>query len=159
MEQKILKMVAWNYNGCDAFGLTRYESIDENERDNNSWWYLHGKLEDIVGFDKATCINCREIGVSFPTIHWSEIRGGEVTEIYEDQPEHNVMRFTGVIDVEVVGLDEPCVGYFWTTEERIVRYKDKLYPMWEQRGLVCLKSDDEAIKYASEQFSKKSIFL
>ena len=159
MEQKILKMVAWTCGGDNAFGTMNYEDIDEKEMDNNSWWYLHGKLEEMAGYDKATCINCREIGISFPTINWTEIRGNEVTEIVEEEPERNVMKFTGIIDVQIDGLDEECVGFFWVTDEQIVQYKDRVYPLWDQRGLVCLKSDKQSIEYAKKKLAENSRHL
>ena len=156
MEQRTLKMVAWTCGGDNAFGTMKYEDIDPNEMDNDSWWYLHGELEDRAGYDKATCTNCREIGLSFPTINWTGITGSEVTSVGNDRLEINVMHFTGIINVEIDGLDEPCVGFFWTTDERIVQYKDKLYPLWKQRGLVCLKSDKEAVEYAKEKWVEKT---
>lgn len=156
MEQRTLKMVAWTCGGDNAFGTMNYEDIDEKEMDDNSWWYLHGKLEEMAGYDKATCINCREIGISFPTINWTGINGSEVIEIREDEPEINRMHFTGVIDVDINGLDEPCVGFFWVTDEKIVQYKDRLYPLWKQRGLVCLKSDKKAIEYAQKKWVEKT---
>lgn len=159
MEQKTLKMIAVTISGDNAFGKMDFSEINNDETDNSPWWYLHGDLEEKIGYDKGIAINCREIGISFPTINWRGLRGSEVIEIDESRPEINVMHFTGVINVEIDGLDEPCVGFFWVTNERIVQYKDKLYPMWEQRGLVCLKSDKEAIEYAQEKFSDCARFL
>ena len=45
--------------------------------------------------------------------------------------------------VKVTGIAEPCLGFFWMIGIT-------------QRGLVCLKSDLEALKYCREMFEKNS---
>lgn len=82
--------------------------------DPGLWWYLHGKLENIVGYDKGCAL--------------SKIQPGEN-------------------DVKVIGIEEPCIGFFW------------LDSMNRLRGLVCLKSDEEAVQEAREKMNRKDDFI
>ena len=53
-KSRILKLIAeWKFGGKPE-GTREYNDIRPEERDNNSWWYLHGKLQSFVGYDKAT---------------------------------------------------------------------------------------------------------
>lgn len=114
----------------------KIESIPMEERDNAYSWYLHGKLEERVGYDKAIITNCKTLGISKPS---NASDGITLNKLY----------FNGVADCEVEGIDEPCVGYFWVVNE----YDDK---NWRQKGLVCLKSDKEGCHYAEEKMSEKA---
>lgn len=126
------------------------KSIPEKDTDNNSWWYLHGRLEEMIGFDKAVVINCSDEEVSSPTIAFSRIDGDQVTSVRHEEPWYR-MCYNGVTDVKVEGVEESCIGFFWTDNHHDVFYKGETYPMWDQRGYVCLKSDEEACKWAAEQ--------
>ena len=50
-------------------------------------------------------------------------------------------------DVKVIGVEEPCIGFFW------------LDSMNRLRGLVCLKSDEEAVQEAREKMNRKDDFI
>lgn len=131
--KKILKLIAdWRY-GNKPKDTRDYEDIDPNEREYASFWYLHGKLEELVGYDKATVTNLREGGF------------GKNSEEYG-----YMMCFDGIVPVEIEGIPDPCVGYFWITE-----YTDT----WVQRGLVCLKSDLSGCEYAEHKYKEKPNFL
>lgn len=136
---------------------TQYADIPEDERDNNSWWYLHGKLEDFCGYDKAITTNCKSCGFSRETVDWSSIRGDNVVKVCnENKLTRWEMHLNGIVPVTVEGVDKPCVGYFWTAEEHEVYYKGKAYPHWKQRGLVVFEDDCEAREYAQKQYNEKS---
>lgn len=138
---------------------TKYEDIQKDERDNNSWWYLHGELEEFVGYDKATTTNCKSAGYSRETVNWSSIRGTKVEEICEDGLTRWEMYANGIIPVKIEGIEKPCVGYFWTANECSIFYKGKKYPHWNQRGLVVFKDDAEANAYALKKYMEKSDFI
>lgn len=130
---KILRLIAdWRY-GNKPSNTRDYEDIDPNEREYANFWYLHGKLEELVGYDKAAVTNLREGGFG------------------KDSKEYGYMMcFDGIVPVEIEGIPDPCVGYFWIT-----KYTDT----WVQRGLVCLKSDLEGCEYAEHKYKEKPNFL
>ena len=111
-----------------------------------------------MGYDKAITVNCKSAGYSMYTVDWSEISGDRVVSVFSDNL-RSVMHVNGIIPVEVEGFDKPCVGYFWTTEEREVEWKGKKYPFWNQRGLVCFADDKEACEYAKKKYEEKSDML
>lgn len=135
-----------------------YESINKKEVDG-SWWYLHGDLEDKISYDQGVAYNYVELGLYKETPDWSMIRGNEVTELHSNELRKR-MYFNGIIDVEVFGINEPCVGYFWTVDKSDITNLDgKKYPHWEQRGLVCLKSDKQGCEYALKKYNERSTWL
>ena len=157
-DTRVLKLVAdWRY-GTKPEGTRGFDEIPVEERDCNSWWYLHGKLAEIVGYDKAMATNCKSGGFAKDTINWSEIDGDTVINVSDKIPTHK-MYVNGIIDVEIEGINEPCVGYFWTTYDKKIYWEGKAYDFWEQRGLVCLKSDEEGCKDAKTRYDLKCKFL
>ena len=154
MMKKILKLIVDNPGWVNIPTKTKYSDIPENERDNNNWWYLHCNLEDYVGYDKATAINCDSIGISKETIYATCIIGNKVESVFHENI-HKEMHFTGIIDVEIEGIDKPCIGYFWVTKERDIIWKNKTYPYWKQRGLVCFKDDIDGCKDAYKKYSEQ----
>jgi len=157
MNKKILKLISTvddDYNKI----ITK-QLVDVGALDQNNWWYLHGKLEDIFHYDKATVYNLN----SFPkyrkkTVNWKFISGN--TTNVENIEYHYEMHCNDIIPVEVRGVEEKCIGYFWTTEERDVKAitstgQEEIFSYWKQRGLVCLESDVEANKIAREKYNKK----
>lgn len=126
------------YVGSEDYSK-KIESIPMEERDNAGFWYLHGELENKLGFDKAVITNCKTLGISKPFQ-------------YDEDITINKLYLNGVVDCEVEGIDEPCVGYFYVSEERSENN-------WLQRGLVCLKSDKKACQYAEKKMNEKSIIL
>ena len=138
----------------------RLDSIPDDEKDNNPWWYLHGQLEEDAHFDKATVINSKSAGYSALTVNWTEINDGIVNSVRENRPEliHR-MHLNGEVSVEIEGITKPCTGFFWTSERKPILWKDREYPHWEQRGLVCYTDDAEACEYAREMMEKKSVFI
>ena len=110
----------------------------------SSHWYLHGKLEDIIGFDKAIATNAGELGC-LKEMH-DEAYGGSV--LYQ-------MDLDAIVDVKVEGVDEDCVGFFWTGWKRTITINGEEFPNWAQLGLVCLKSDKKAIADAMKKYKSK----
>lgn len=145
----ILRLVAFSVKG-NIIGTTKLEDIPAEERDWNSWWYLHGKLTDLTGYDKATTINCKSAGYTKETINVNSI----CSEVPDSFP-CTMMCINGIVPVEIEGISESCIGYFWTTNNRKVKWQEKEYDFWDQRGLVCLKSDQEGCEYAEKKYKEK----
>ena len=151
-------MVAcWN-TARQPENATSIDDIPRNERDNNSWWYLHGELESLVGYDKAVVCNCKSGGFGKETIDWSEISGNEVLSVHSENTKM-CMHINGIVDVEIEGIDKPCVGYFWTDREKSIYWKRKEYGFWNQRGLVCFKDDEESCAYADKLMREKPLIF
>lgn len=131
--------------------LVGNRTFSEDELDNNSWWYLHGELERKFGYDKGIAVNCKTVGLSVPTIDWSSIDGKEVKRVFSEKDRWE-LHANGEIPVEVEGVDEPCIGYFWTTDLTLVSWKGNKYPLWKQRGLVCLLSDKKGCEDALKKY-------
>lgn len=156
---EILKMIAYQDDGQLFRSKHKSEKeIPKDEMCHNSWWYLHGKLEELVGYDKAITTNCKSAGYSKETIDWSEIHGNEVKSVFEDKM-IPVMYVNAIIPVEIEGIDKPCVGYFWTTDEYPIYWKEQSYPYWNQRGLVCFEDDKEACEFALEKYLTKTTMI
>lgn len=153
---KKLKVIAdWGYGERPETAVIKYENVLPEDRDNNSWWYLHGQLTDLVHYDKGTVINTREYGCAKETIGWKELDGDQVKSLHTLEPYYEMYLNAADIPVEIEGIEEPCIGFFWTTEEHSIWYKGKEYPYWKQRGLVCLVSDLESIEYARNKYERK----
>ena len=133
--------------------------VGDANLDHSSGWYLHGKLEDMCGYDLATIYNMSEFLENIKmTLRWGTM--------VNDKTEIDTLDFFGksylhgIYPVEVYGIQEECVGYFWITDEReciasVPTPEGKIkFTDWYQRGLVCLKSDLEAIKYAEDCYAK-----
>ena len=134
--RKILRVIAdWRYGNRPTDAITEYDDIPEDERDNNGWWYFHGKLEsDIVHYDKGWAANCKKLGLSkYSVAHkrWE-------------------MYYNGEILIKIEGVQELCIGYFWTSS---------FSTWWDQRGLICLLSDTEARKHAEELYLEKGSYI
>lgn len=139
-------------------------SIDSNNYVLNNWWYLHGELEDRLHYDKASIINAANLDFVFymPCFDTLNIDDdyrykGKLSKI-EYKP---FILTTGIYDCIVIGIEEPCIGYFWTTEVGPIKltYNDKLVYKGKyglQRGLVCLQSDKKSCQYAYNKFKEKS---
>jgi hypothetical protein len=136
------------------------KEVDNKELDHNSWWYLHGELDDLVGYDKGTFVNCKSEGLSRQTVRWLEIRGNRCTE-YKDIERYELYA-NGIFDVFVEVLNIKARAYLWTTEERMIQYTKPdgtidFFPHWVQRGLVVLPDDKEGNEDAVRAYMKKAI--
>lgn len=95
-----------------------------------NWWYLDGKIENIVGYDKGTIIYCPERFLKDGVVYINEI-----------------------VNVICIGITEPCIGYFKVQEEEIT---SEGKPKWCQRGYVNLKSDKDAREHSLKQWKGSS---
>lgn len=127
------------------------------EWDNNSWWYLHGELEYKVRYDKAVIINATAAKDTIETLRWFEIRGDKCIS-YKDTPLREV-HINGIRKCNVIGVCGDCLGFFWTTRERNIKYDKGTFKTWEQRGLVLQRNDKRAVlqAYHSLLMRKESI--
>lgn len=155
--QRKLKIVPFDFpNAREIVKIAKKKN--ETNLDNNYWWYFDGRLERLLGFDKGVIINMSE----FPqyqgdTLFSTEIVGNEARV---DRFIHiKEIKFTGIAEVEVLGVSEKCIGYFWVTNEITIyavdRDKNKTsFQNWRQRGIICLESDMEAREKAMKSFNK-----
>jgi hypothetical protein len=67
------------------------------------------------------------------------------------------MHADGEFEVEVKGIKEECIGIFWVAHERIVKTdKGISFKVWDQRGLVCMKTDAEAVERARRKRAQRT---
>lgn len=124
--------------------------VPSYEYDHNNWWYLHGELEDFVGFDKGHFINCYSAGLSKNTINWSGLRGQEVTDVRGNEITPK-MYAVGEFDVKIVGSQEKAIFVAWVEDEREIVWKGRKFPDWRQCGYVVFASDLKALEEARKE--------
>lgn len=132
-------------------------------------WYLHGKLEGIVGIDLCYLISSPDIKKYLkrvPKIVGCYTSNGKVISITDGKFFKEFPYINGVVECEIVGVIEECIGYFWTIQEKPMEVYTKegdkpFYSgiFWKQKGLICLKSDKEGIEHAEDKFRKRAEFL
>lgn len=121
--------------------------------DHSSGWYLHGKLEDLCHYDIATIYNMSEFPEDRRETLMRKIDSGKINP-------HLKSYLHGIYPVKVYGVSEECVGIFWIADEQVKTAScfygnsgdHRKFIDWDQRGLVCLKSDKEAIEYAKQKY-------
>lgn len=161
-----LKLLPYYHEDYDKI---EKEAVNTNNFTYNNWWYLHGELENILHYDKASVINakeCPELVKMIPYV--SELRFGVKDEFWKGTVDKiNLvphLYINDIIECEVIGIEEECIGYFWTTEElplKIFSKTGEIFTgtLWKQRGLVCFKSDAEGCKYALRKYKEKAVML
>lgn len=168
IDSRVLEIIPdWRYNSGLGKKLrkmrknnqcTNWIKLNENiEFDNAAWWYLHGKVEDKVGYDKGVIVNCNKLGISKDTVRWLEISGNECIE-YKDIPRKE-MCFNGIIRCNVVGVNKDCLGFFYTNGMRKISYDKGEFDHWNQKGYVVAKSDTFGIVQALSMYLLKSDLL
>lgn len=138
MKKEIITIAAY-----DVRGDWYYENTPNTNKVYSNWWYLHGDLQEDIGYDKAIIIDAPEpLSADF---------------IDKDNSKTYAKYYLkdGIYDVKVLGIDKPCIGYFWTTLEEFGNIIGKVPHM---KGLVLYKDDPEN-KYALEKYNKKSSTL
>lgn len=157
---KTLKIIPYTSEDLDDV----IKSAGKDNLDNNSWWYLHGDLERRCGYDKAFIYNMSDFPDEYiEVLEWREINGREteVPEFIYRKEAH----LHGIYPVEVYGVPEPCLGFFWITGERKITATNKRsgekrdFMYWEQRGLVVLESDKEEVEYARKRYEENCSHL
>lgn len=132
-----------------------------SEYKNNAWSgstaaiYLHGQLEEEVGFDCATIVNSGTVGVNTSTVWWSVIQGNTCEE-YSDTPVSR-MHFNGIARCKVPGGYGDAIGFFRTKDEHLVTYDKGTFPYWKQRGLIVMANDKKAIADAYERYLSNTL--
>lgn len=122
------------------------------EQNGANYWYLHGELEYAVRYDKGEIVNACECGMTKQQIRWSSISGNKVEDVLDGDLLRCTVHINGIIPVRVVGIDEPCIGFFRTKNEHLVEYNGEWYPVWEQHGFVVLESDSEGVKQVKDWY-------
>lgn len=125
----------------------------------HDYWYLHGHLEDEIGYDIATMYDVPAELLKETADYSSYGYGNDKMATGKLRSENPVFRphLNGVYECEVYGVSTPCVGYFWTTDEMDVLFDKKVIkPVWRQRGLVVFSNDGDANAYARAMMSEKS---
>lgn len=150
---KIKIICNWDPEFDNVVTLERFRNGD---LDRNGWWYLDGQLERECGYDKGTVYNLSEFpNLRKETLDWSSI-SGEHAEV-RGYSKHYEMHADGEFEVEVYGIKEECIGIFWTARERLVgTQKGIKFKVWDQRGLVCMKTDTEAIERARRKRAQRT---
>jgi hypothetical protein len=118
----------------------RINEMDSSEQDNAMFWYFHGKLQDIVGYDKGVMTNCKTLGILKPFVYDTERQA------------ISKLCYNGTLECKVEGIDKQCTAFLYTVQEHGNDF-------WIQRGLVCLNEDEEACKYAEKKMNTKSLIL
>ena len=122
----LLKLAAYSSDGKIYGGE---KNIDFSGAIPSSFWYLHGKLENITGYDKAVMLNAAELGIISNC---------------------NETCINGIISVFIYNIIDPCIGYFW------VEPGEPSFLI--QRGYVCLLSDIEGRNWALEKLKANTVF-
>ena len=125
-KNKILKIIACQVGGS-FYNIPESEKyycqLNENVKNSGGWWYLHGQLQEEIGYDKGLILNI------------------EPEEMNSTQTD---IALEGIYQVEVEGIEKPCIGYFWIDSLKL------------GRGLVCYKNDLESVEYARNKYQQKS---
>ena len=134
-----LKVTAFLTDGKTLY-KSHYPSADgvPNREWFPGYWRFYGSVREL-GIDQGFATNCEALGIASDKLDYERIENGEVTSIYS-QYKRREMNFNGIIDVEVEGVQKPCKGYFWT-ESTTVRHDGKVFPMWDQYGLIVYADD------------------
>ena len=119
--------------------ITQHYYEDKNSIVSN-WWYLHGNLDSEIGYDKGVFCNLEDFNLYIKNCYYNGNKRYFDIVCLED----------GIYDVEIIGIDKPCVGYFWIINKEHIP---------ECHGLVCFKDDKEACEYAEQKYKEKSQYL
>ena len=129
------ELIVCGINNPQRDKLFEEYKIDKDKEIYCPFIFLHGKLERIVGHDQIDILNPDDFNVK------EDIKrtfyGSSVTLCWFDE--------TGIFNCKVIGVDEPCVAYIWSTGH----YIDYC------RGFICLKSDKDAIQYVEKKYNEK----
>lgn len=146
---KTLKILAEHYDGSlhnvenprDYMDSTTQHYYEDRNTTVSNWWYLHGDLESEIGYDKGVFCNLEDFNLLIKNCYFNGNKEYFDVVCLED----------GIYDVEVIGIDKPCIGYFWINETN--------NGIPECRGLVCFKDDKEACEYTEQKYNEKSQIL
>lgn len=161
---KILTNYAFNEEAYNNVPKEIREIVESRKYSHCSGWYLHGHLEDEMGYDIADFYDVPNELLK-ESADWCTIKGrrdkhGKAYGELRSDKKTLVPHINGVYECEVYGTDVPCVGYFWTTDEQDVDFGNGIVkPVWKQRGLVVFFNDGDANAYARSKMSTRCEFL
>ena len=161
---KILPDFSFNEEAYNNVPKEIREIVESHKYSHCSGWYLHGRLEDEIGYDIANFYDVPSELLK-ESADWCAIRGsrneyGKAYGVLRSDKKTLVPHINGVYECEVYGTDVPCVGYFWTTDEQDVDFGNGIVkPVWKQRGLVVFFNDGDANAYARSKMSTRCEYL
>ena len=161
---KILPDFSFNEEAYNNVPKEIREIVESHKYSHCSGWYLHGRLEDEIGYDIANFYDVPNELLK-ESADWCTIRGsrneyGKAYGELRSDKKTLVPHINGVYECEVYGTDVPCVGYFWTTDEQDVDFGNGIVkPVWKQRGLVVFFNDGDANAYARSKMSTRCEYL
>ena len=122
----------------DGFYHEDYDNLTKSLYDDPcivlyNFFYLHGELEQDLGYDKCEIMNLGDLDIKY-------------NKLVDREDTSMITIPDGIYNVKVVGIDKPCIGYFWNSDNY-------------QRGIICYKTDFEACKYAMNRFNEKAEWL
>lgn len=162
-----LKIVPNSYE--DSLGIAELAKKESPWNvDIGFYWYLDGELQKKVGCDQATIINLSWFPEFLEDIlFWTEIkeikRLSYITRVDRFIKQKRA-KINNIIPVEILGISEECIGFFWTTDKLDITAIDKnnneqKFFTWRQRGLVCLKSDIDACRKAERYYKENRLLI
>ena len=167
--ENILKITALKSNGNlyksrygkDSRNLEQKVPLSGLEYGYN--WYLHGKLENKVGFDKCFITNLTSFGHYEKYLDKFYLVHKINQETFDEKKVCcNRLKLNGIVPVDVEGIRERCMGFFWTVDEEPFEFfynGRRNWTKWDQKGLIILESDKEAFDYCYPLYFTKSYFI
>lgn len=142
-------------------GIYNYQEAMKPLLDNrkliSSWWYLHGELESKVGYDKGIIVSHEHLlkkNISFKKNN--NENGSQLWVSDPDSFKEVYYLEDGIYNVNILGINKPCIGYFWTNFKQ---YDNIVGDYPEMRGLVVFKDDIEGNEYAKKCYKEKTSIL
>lgn len=154
---KKITVIAQTIDGIYNYSEDMKPLLNNRRKPISSWWYLHGELESVVGFDKGIIVSHEHLLKK--DISFKENYNKNESQLWVSNPDSVEKVYyleDGIYDVEVLGIDKPCIGYFWTSFEQYDNVIGE-YPI--MRGLVCFKDDKEGVEHAEKKYNEKSTWL
>jgi len=168
--ENILKITAIKSNGNlykSRFGKDDKDlerRVPKEDLEYGNEWYLHGELEKKIGFDRGFITNLTSFGHCERYLNKCYLVNsiGRHETLDKNKVCFNRLKLNGIVPVDVEGIRERCLGFFWTVDEE--RF-DFLYDgrqnwtKWDQKGLIILESDIEAFDCCYSLYFSKSCFI
>ena len=159
--EKKFKIICCQYPTFDQVMDQMGMTFLDPRLDNASWWYLHGELEMVEGYDKGVIYNMDEFPeLQKDVITWNTI-DGDIAKVRRIE-RHKELFFTGIMPVEIYDNPEPATGFFWVEGKqkvKAVNLKGMIteFEIWKQKGLVVFDSDPKGMKEAREHYEQGRI--
>ena len=110
-----------------------------------SGWEFSGHLLEDLGENIGFIANKEELPLTDVSVKYAGLRGW----IYQHLPD-------GIYPVEVVGVETPCIGYFWA---EVIKPQFSRRNRVIQHGMVCYINDGDANAIARNQFTQRTTSL